>query len=507
MPLAQIPSEPAPTDCLDRRRSGVLLHLTCLPGAGACGDLGADAYYFINFLADCGFSVWQMLPVGPTQLTGSPYQTSSVHAGNPRLISLEPLLQRGWILGLPDDPLEDPDTAKAQALRHAWAGFQANANRAEQQALADFAETNAYWLDDYVLFQALKEEQERVWWQWPIRLRDRDGKALNDARERLEGELQYIRFEQYLFFTQWQNLRDYANTMGVKLFGDMPIFVAHDSAEVWARPRDFDMDEAGNLRNVAGVPPDYFSATGQRWGNPLYDWKRMQQNGFQFWIDRIRTQLRLFDLIRIDHFRGFDACWQIPGNEELATKGHWVKSPGEALFTRLHEVFGTLPLVAEDLGTITPEVEALRKKFRLPGMKVLQFAFSGEAANPYVPFRHDRDCVVYTGTHDNDTTLGWFQTLDDGAKGYVYEFLGNSHEAMPWPMIRAALASRSDLAIIPMQDVLGLGGEHRMNLPGITHGNWAWRFSWNMIQADTPSRLYRQNAIYQRLATKPSTDG
>ena len=492
-------TETAPADGLDCRRSGVLLHLTSLPGAGACGDLGADAYYFVNFLVDCGFSVWQMLPVGPTQLERSPYQTSSVHAGNPRLIALEPLRDRGFILGLPDYTVEEPDAAKARALRHAWAGFQSGATDAERADLDDFIAEHDYWLADYALFRALAEEQARPWWEWPAKLRDRAPAALADARERLAGELDYIRFEQHLFFSQWLRLRDYANGRGVKLFGDMPIFVAHDSAEVWARPQDFDMDAAGNLRNVAGVPPDYFSATGQRWGNPLYDWKRMEQNGFQFWIDRLRTQLILFDLVRIDHFRGFESFWQIPGDEPLATKGRWVKAPGDALFARLEDHFGRLPLVAEDLGVITPAVDALRKRVRLPGMKVLQFAFSGEPGNPYMPFRHGRDSVVYTGTHDNDTTLGWFDSLSDGAKGYVYELLGNSYEAMPWPMIRAALGSRGDLAILPMQDVLCLGNAHRMNVPGVAGGNWSWRFGWDMVPAENPGRLRRQNEIYQRL--------
>jgi 4-alpha-glucanotransferase len=323
-----------------------------------------------------------MLPVGPTLAERSPYQTSSVHAGNPRLIALEPLVQKGWLLALPDYTVEEPNGAKERALRHAWAGFQAKADASERRALADFIADNAYWLEDYCLFRALREELEREWWLWPASLRDREPKALREAGDLLSGELDYLRFEQHLFFTQWHALRDYANARGVKLFGDLPIFVAHDSAEVWARPQDFDLDTDGRMRNVAGVPPDYFSATGQRWGNPLYNWRHLEQSGYQFWIERIRTQMRLFDLVRIDHFRGFESYWQIPAEEELATQGRWVKATGEALFERLHEVFGPLPLVAEDLGIITPEVEALRKRFRLPGMKVLQFAFSGEAENP-----------------------------------------------------------------------------------------------------------------------------
>lgn len=493
------PAADTPSTCLDRRRAGVLLHLTSLPGASACGDLGPDAYYFVNFLLDCGFSVWQMLPVGPTLVERSPYQTSSVHAGNPRLIALEPLVEKGWLPALPDYALEDPDTTKERALRLAWTGFQAQAGTAEHQALADFIAEHDYWLGDYCLFRALREEEEREWWHWPMALRDRNPMALREARDRLSGELAYLRFEQHLFFDQWQALRDYANARGVKLFGDLPIFVAHDSAEVWARPEEFDLDPNGQMRNVAGVPPDYFSATGQRWGNPLYDWRRMGENGFQFWVERVRTQLRLFDLVRIDHFRGFEAFWEIPAQEEFAIQGRWVEAPGEALFERLHEVFDPLPLVAEDLGIITPKVRTLRRRFGLPGMKVLQFAFTGEAENPYLPFRHGRDSVVYTGTHDNDTTLGWFESLSDGAKGYVYELLGNSSEAMPWPLVRAALGSRCDLAVVPMQDCLALGSEHRMNVPGVANGNWTWRFWWNMVPPDTPGRLRRMNEIYQRL--------
>ena len=491
--------ETAPANSSNSRRAGVLLHITSLPGGGGCGDLGPNAFYFVNFLADCGMSVWQTLPVGPTLLEPSPYQTSSVHAGNPRLIALQPLLDRGWILGLPDFGIEEPEAAKTLALRHAFAGFRALAESAERKALDVFVAENAYWLEDYALFRALHEGQRLSWWDWPARLRDRDPTALAQAREQLGGELDFIRFEQHLFFDQWRRLRAYAASRGIALFGDMPIFVAHDSAEVWAHPQDFDLNANGGLRTVSGVPPDYFSATGQRWGNPLYNWRRMEQSGFRFWIERMRTQLRLYDLVRLDHFRGFESFWQIDAAEELASKGRWVKAPGAALFQRLREVFGPLPLVAEDLGEITPAVTALRKQFGLPGMKVLQFAFTGEPENPYVPFRHSRDCVVYTGTHDNDTTLGWFDAMDDGAKGDVCEFLGHSQETMPWPLIRAALASRADLAILPMQDVLALGSEHRMNVPGVTAGNWSWRFRWDMVQPDTPRRLYRQMDIYRRL--------
>jgi 4-alpha-glucanotransferase len=284
----------------------------------------------------------------------------------------------------------------------------------------------------------------------------------------------------------------------VRLFGDMPIFVAHDSAEVWARPEDFDLNPDGTCRVVAGVPPDYFSATGQRWGNPLYRWDQLKKDGFSFWLERMRTQLRLFDMVRIDHFRGFEAYWEVPADEDTAMNGTWVKAEGDALFARLRKEFGALPLIAEDLGVITDEVEALRHKYRLPGMKVLQFAFDGGPGNPYLPFHHDRDYVVYTGTHDNDTTLGWYQSLDAGVQDHIRDYLGLPEEPMPWPMIRCALSSRADLAIVPMQDLLGLDGMHRMNKPGVPTGNWQWRFSWDQVTDELPTRLTRLVQLYGR---------
>ena len=487
--------ERAPADCLDARRAGILLHPTSLPGPGPCGSLGREAFNFIDFLADCGVTVWQMLPVGPTQTDGSPYQTNSVHAGNPLLVALEPLLEKGWLDAPPED---DSDGAKHRALRRSWDGFQDRAGEHDRRALDDFSEANAYWLDNYVLFRALREEQRTCWWDWPENLRHREETALEQARGRLAGKLAHIRYEQFLFFTQWQALRERANAAGIRLFGDMPIFVAHDSAEVWANPADFDLRADGSLRVVAGVPPDYFSATGQRWGNPLYRWDRMQAEGFRFWLDRVRTQMGLFDLIRIDHFRGFESYWEIPAEQEHAVVGQWVKALGDELFERLHQRFGPLPLIAEDLGVITESVEALRKKYRLPGMKVLQFAFSGDASNPFLPFHHDRDSVVYTGTHDNDTTLGWYLSLDDQERGVVQDYLGHPTEEMPWPLIRCALGSRSHLAVLPMQDILGLDGAHRMNLPGTVDGNWQWRFDWGQVWPELPGQLRHLLRLYGR---------
>ncbi|HBG94356.1 MAG TPA: 4-alpha-glucanotransferase [Chromatiaceae bacterium] len=486
---------------LDQRRAGVLLHLTSLPGNGPCGDLGWEAFNFVNFLADCGVSVWQMLPVGPPQSSDSPYQTSSAHAGSARLIGLAPLAQAGWIDTLPEGQFDQ--AKKLVLLRATHQRFRRKADDAERAALDHFIAEQDYWLEDYVLFRALQEEQQLPWWQWPKGLRERQDKVLNQARKRLAEQLDYIRWEQFIFFRQWRALREHASQRGVLLFGDMPIFVAQDSAEVWARPQDFDLHEDGTLRVVAGVPPDYFSATGQRWGNPLYRWDRLAVSDYRFWVDRVRTQLALFDIIRIDHFRGFEAFWEIPGDEPTAINGTWVQAEGDALFARLQHEFGRLPLVAEDLGVITDQVTALRRKYRMPGMKVLQFAFGSDADNPYLPFHHGRDAVVYTGTHDNDTTLGWYRSLDKAERTRVDDYLGYSQEPMPWPMIRAALGSRANLAVVPMQDLLALDGAHRMNVPGVAEGNWRWRFKWEQVSEELPARLTHLVQLYGRAGNQP----
>jgi len=493
-------STQAPHQCLYRRQAGVLLHITSLPGSGACGDLGSEAYRFVDFLQHAGFSVWQTLPVGPTQADGSPYQTSSSHAGSPRLIALEPLVEKGWLDAAVLGRTPVSDAHKRMALQAAFEGFERRADPREQHEFHQFVAAHSYWLQDYALFRALHDEANQAGWTcWPAGLRDRQPQALAEARARLKDELEYIRFEQYLFFSQWHRLKRYANERGVRLFGDMPIFVAHDSAEVWAHRENFRLDGDGNPLVVAGVPPDYFSATGQRWGNPLYNWERLEHDRFVFWEHRLKTQLSLFDLIRIDHFRGFEAYWEIPAQDEVAINGQWIPAPGNALFQHLHSIYDPLPVIAEDLGVITPEVEALRDKYGLPGMKILHFAFEGGAGNPYLPFNHVRNCVVYTGTHDNDTTLGWYQGSSESLRAHVDEFLGHSSEAMPWPLIRCALDSVAALAVIPMQDLLGLDGAHRMNLPGTTVGNWQWRFSWSQVKEDLAYRLRHLNEIYGRI--------
>jgi 4-alpha-glucanotransferase len=484
---------------LAARRAGILLHLTSLPGGGECGTLGPEAYRFVDFLVAAGQSVWQFLPVGPTHDDGSPYQCLSLHAGNSAYISIEFLVSTGW---LEASLAELPATAAARRrlLASAYQGFTQRASEEDKRFFAEFVARNRYWLDDYALYVVLREvHHHRSWVDWPTAVRDRDPASLEEARHQYHDALERIRFEQFVFARQWQALKEYANDHGVMLFGDLPIFVAHDSADVWAQRDHFQLDETGRPTVVAGVPPDYFSATGQRWGNPHYRWQRMEQDGFKWWVTRIRTQLQLFDLVRIDHFRGFEAYWEIPADHDTAMGGHWVQAPGDALFDTLRKHFDPLPVVAEDLGLITPEVEALRLRHGFPGMKILQFAFDGSAANPYLPHNHPHLAVVYTGTHDNDTTVGWYNGLSADTRNQVDEYLHCGGESMPWPLVRAAMSSVARLAVIPMQDVLGLGGEHRMNTPGVPNGNWRWRFNWDQVDAGLAPRLHRMCELYGRI--------
>jgi len=458
----------------DRRRAGVLLHPTSLPD----GSLGSDAYRFVDFLAAHGTSVWQMLPLGPTHAEGSPYRCQSVQALNPALLSIPRLMESGWL-----SPTWSGST-RDQAVRDAQACLRQPGKADAGAAFEAFCVHHLDWLEDYALFQALRERHAGLpWWEWPKPYRDRNADALEVATSELGDRLNATRFEQYLLAQQFEDLRAYAHARDIRLFGDMPIFVAHDSAEVWARRDCFKLDAGGHLRVVAGVPPDYFSETGQRWGNPLYDWEHLANDGFQWWVARLTTEFQRFDLVRIDHFRGFEACWEIPAAEPTAIHGRWVKVPGEALFQTLRAQFGQMPLVAEDLGIITPEVVALREQFGLPGMLVLQFAFDGGPKNPYLPHNHRPDAVVYTGTHDNDTTLGWFHALDAAAQQRVLDTL-DVRESMPRALVHAALESVAQLAVIPLQDILELGSDHRMNTPGVTHGNWRWKFSWDQFEDD-----------------------
>lgn len=495
--------ESTAVDFFSQRRAGVLLHITSLPGTGADrnGDLGPEAHRFLAFLAACGVTVWQMLPTGPTHGDRSPYQTLSACAGNSDLISLELLLQNGWL------QVGELHWSRRDALVVAASRFaQTSVSDAQlRQRFSQFCADNSEWLDDFALFMALREARGNAsWLDWEKPLRQRDVNALADARIHCAQRIADIQFEQFIFHEQWRALRDEARHLNIALFGDLPIFVGHDSADVWAHQELFALDDDGRPLTVAGVPPDYFSETGQRWGNPHYDWKKMASDDFAWWRARIRSQLQLFDLLRIDHFRGFEAYWEIPASEPTAIAGRWVKAPGDELLQAIFREFPQLPLVAENLGIITPEVEALRERFHLPGMLILQFAFDGSPENPYVPHQHTPLSVVYTGTHDNDTTLGWYNQLDPHTSQRVQEYLGFSsreggREAMPRPLIRATFASVAKLAIVPMQDLLELGSEHRMNIPGTSSGNWCWQFEWSQVAEDLSARVHQWLSLYGRI--------
>jgi len=474
----------------EQRRSGVLLHITSLPAA----NLGQDAYRFVDFLQHAGVSIWQMLPLGPTHKEGSPYQCLSAHAANINLISIDILKQQPWA-----NESELNGLTFSTMMAHAYRQFMAQATESEKHAFKEFQTQQQYWLEDYVLFCEIRHlHHATAWYHWPDELRDRETSAIEKIRDERQEALAIRRFEQFQFFQQWHALKHYANERNVMLFGDMPIFVAHDSVDVWAAPELFNLDNVGQPVTVAGVPPDYFSETGQRWGNPLYRWQKHMDQDFLWWQQRLQTQLELFDLIRIDHFRGFEACWEIPAQCETAIDGQWLEAPGEALFDQLFASFGPLPLVAEDLGIITDDVTALRTKYAMPGMKVLQFAFGSGADNPYLPHNHCIDSVTYTGTHDNDTTIGWYQTLDDNAKAHIAHYFGEPNQTMPWLLVQAALRSVSQLVIIPMQDLLSLDGEHRMNVPGTIEGNWNWQFDWEMLDDQIVDRLKKLNELYGR---------
>ncbi len=489
---------------LDKRRAGILLHPTSLPSPYGGGVLGEDAYRFVDFLQEVGYSVWQTLPLGPTHGDGSPYQSQSVHAGNPDLIDLQWLVAKGW---LDEQDLHNcfaDVLGRSKCIMIAFNTFRRLSEEQnddqECQKFKQFIKEQSFWLDDYALYSALKKENlNKSWVDWPEALKKRKKKALNKAQERLKYEIFFFQFEQYLFFTQWLALKDYANSKGIYLFGDLPIFVAHDSADVWAQRQYFKLDEQGESEVVAGVPPDYFSQTGQRWGNPHYQWDVLQASGFSWWKERIKTQQLLFDVVRIDHFRGFEACWEIPAHAETAINGHWVKAPGEQLLTALYQSYPDLSLVAEDLGIITKEVEALREQFNLPGMKIMQFAFSGEATNPYLPHNHQINSVVYTGTHDNDTTLSWLDTLSEDEKCYIREYFNYPYENLNQVLMNVTMESVGKLAILPLQDLLQLGEGHRMNTPGTIEGNWQWRFGWDQITEETRTRARKMNTLYGRL--------
>ena len=480
------------------RASGILLHPTSLPGPYGVGDLGPEAYKFVDFLVDAGQSLWQVLPLGPTGYGDSPYACFSAFAGNTALISPERLNI-------------EFQTDKNETLRRAYQNYTKTTDTNLRSAFETFAQREAHWLDDYALFRALKDAHNGVAWiDWEPALVRRTPAALARAREQLREEIEAQMFYQFLFFEQWFALKKYANEKGVKIVGDLPIFVAQDSADVWTNPDQFKLDKNGRPLVVAGVPPDYFSSTGQLWGNPLYNWERMEADGFAWWIERVRATLKVVDIARVDHFRGFAACWEIPGGDKTAERGQWVEAPGRELFTAIRKTLGQLPIIAEDLGVITPDVVALRDEFGFPGMRILQFGFGGDAKNIDLPHNYIANVVAYTGTHDNDTTVGWFESVaGEGStrteeqiereRRFCLDYLNSDGEEIHWDFIRAVFASVANTAIVPLQDVLGLGTEARMNLPNSTEGNWSWRYPSGSLTDEIATRLKKLTKLYGRL--------
>lgn len=501
------------------RSSGILLHPTSFPSRFGIGDLGPEAYRFVDFLAATGQRYWQILPLGPTGYGDSPYQCFSANAGNPLMISPERLRDIGLLTDAdfndtPDFPLQVDFGwvihAKTPLLRKACDNFQHQADSKLAADFEEFCQSKADWLDDYALFRAIKDAHGGIsWHQWDRPIAHHKPEAIDQWYQKLAPEVFYHKFLQFEFFRQWTDLKHYANQKGIEIMGDLPIYLAHDSAEVWAHPDLFCLDEETGLPSLmAGVPPDYFSATGQLWGNPIYNWDYIQENDFKWWIQRFRGLFDRVDLVRIDHFRGFEAYWAVPLGEETAVNGEWKLAPGKELFKRLQQELGRLPIIAEDLGLITPEVEALRDEFEFPGMKVLHFAFDSETDNPYLPFNYDRNYVVYTGTHDNDTTVGWFNRRSPEEQGRVTRYLGcTSADGIHWDLMRLAFSSVANQAITPLQDVLGLDSDARMNEPSRAMGNWGWRYSADALTDEVGHRLRAMTELYGRVAQPESSEG
>jgi 4-alpha-glucanotransferase len=499
-----------------------------LPGPYGIGELGGEAYRFVDFLRESEQSIWQVLPLGPTGYGDSPYQSFSSFAGNPLLISIEKLLEEGLLE--PSDVMDKPELPehevdfgpliqwKLPVLRKAHQRFRSEATEQQKSDYEQFSQMNGTWVDDFSLFMAIKAaHNHRPWYEWEPELVTRNQEALARWNVDHNEEVDAHRFNQYLFSRQWSALREYANSRGVRIMGDIPIYAAHDSADCWAHPDLFHVDETGHATLVAGVPPDYFSATGQYWGNPIYRWDRMAENGYEWWIDRMRCTFARLDAIRIDHFRGFEAYWEIPASEETAINGHWVQGPGTALFDAIRNALGELPIVAENLGIITPEVEAMRKKLGFPGMAVLQFAFGTDRNSPGIlPHTYETDTAAYTGTHDNDTTVGWWNTTGEGTTqspeqiaqehAFARAYLHCDEAEIHWGFIRVIMASVADLAIMPLQDIFGLGSETRMNAPGTLGGNWRWRYRAEMLTSEASKRLARLTTLFGRAPGKVPVD-
>ncbi|MBX3008598.1 MAG: 4-alpha-glucanotransferase [Melioribacteraceae bacterium] len=496
-----------------QRSAGVLLHPTSLPGKFGIGDLGPNAYKFIDFLQSAGQNLWQVFPLGPTGYGDSPYQCFSAFAGNPLLISPELLHSNGFLSdddlnGFPEfNPYQIDFGAlipvKNQLLRNAYSNFIAQDNKIELVA-SDFINANKFWLDDFALFMAAKQYHGGILWtQWDQSIAFR--KNIDEWKAKLKDEIDYQIFLQFTFISQWNNLKNYVHSKGIKIIGDLPIFIAYDSADLWANKKFFTVNEDGSLKFVAGVPPDYFSATGQLWGNPLYKWKEMEKDNFGWWKARVKQLLQFVDIVRIDHFRGLDAYWEIAGNATTAINGRWVKAPGEKLFYELKKEFGDLPIIAEDLGVITDSVTELREKFDLPGIKILQFGLGENGDRKFLPHNHVKNCVLHTGSHDNETTKGFLESERSKNSG-IYEWAQNYFnyygDDLTFHLIKSAYSSVANIVVIPMQDILNLGNEARMNFPGRLGGNWNWRFTWDQINNGIIDTYKNLSIIYERPPTK-----
>lgn len=499
-----------------KRASGLLLHPTSLPGRYGIGDLGPGAFEFVDFLVSSGQKLWQILPLSPPGEGNSPYSAYSAFAGNTLLISPEKLVEDGLIAA---DEFENVPTFnrdkvefdrvsdwKSGLLAKAFESFRSDPASPLASEFEYFSRTNAWWLDDFSIFRALKtSHSEKAWFQWAEPLKLRDPSALSTVRSQLSREIEREKFSQYLFFRQWLAVRKYANERSIKIIGDIPIFVALDSADVWCNQKSFKLNADGSPKVVAGVPPDYFSKTGQLWGNPIYDWEAMLKDDFGWWTARIAFNYEMVDIVRLDHFIGFVRNWEVPGGDETAENGKWSQVPGEMLFRTLLRRLGPLRIIAEDLGAMTAEVEKLRDSNGFPGMRILQFAFGGDAWNSNLPHNYVPNSVVYTGTHDNDTTVGWWRSLAGKKKGWeaetrkhCLEYLQTNAREINWDMIRAAMSSVADTAIIPVQDVLGLGNEDRMNLPASTDGNWGWRMNAAALNSEIAKRLRQITEAFAR---------
>ena len=482
------------------RSCGILVHPSSFPSKYGMGDFGSEAKFFIDFLVETDQSIWQVLPLGPTGYGDSPYASYSAFAGNHYFISLDILVEKGLLRSDEVVEAEMPITTKADyttsylkknsLYKLASDRFYENLSKEEDQRLKKFRKENRFWLKDYCLFMSYSIQNERkVWNRWSAEMVQRDPDALAEFENEQSEEIKYQTWLQYEFFNQWYSLKEYANSNGIRVIGDIPIFVDHNSADVWAHQNYFEVDKKGNRKRVAGVPPDYFSETGQLWGNPLYKWKVMEKDGYSWWVERFRQMFALYDAMRVDHFRGFDAYWQVDASEKTAVKGDWIKGPGKKLFKKIKDELGELPIIAEDLGVMTPSVEDLRDSFQFPGMKILQFAFDSDSKNSFLPHNYTQNCVVYTGTHDNDTTIGWFNTAPEIEKHRAREYALSDDHDIHWALIRLGMLSVADQAIFPLQDFMNLDGSHRMNLPGTAENNWNWRYTHEMLNGIDKNRM------------------